>query len=298
MSPSRQRPTHALHLTRPSRHGCNPRVPQGWGVRGMKAARRIQRGFTLTELLVVIGIIGLLIALLLPVLARSKTASQSTVCKNNLRQLGISLQMFVSENHFYPENRFQTNPVVPASSDRFWLAKLARETLGVPPATNFNQEGVWRCPAVRWSEPLMLGYTSNGDVPSSYGYNDDRFAGGGARDYANKFGLQGHYVPDFSLANPLDLIAASFTPIAESEVAVPSDMMAIGDGFEGNALLRRDPVETFITDGNILARHQGRANVMFCDGHVEAPTLKFLLEDNSDQALVRWNRDHQPHRRR
>ena len=28
---------------------------------------------------------------------------------------------------------------------------------------------------------------------------------------------------------------------------------------------------------------------------LSAPTLKFLFEDNSDQALARWNRDHQPH---
>jgi len=38
------------------------------------------------------------------------------------------------------------------------------------------------------------------------------------------------------------------------------------------------------------------ANVTFCDGHVESPTLKFLFEDTSDEALSRWNRDHLPHR--
>jgi len=252
-------------------------------------------GFTLVELLVGIAMVVVLIALLLPVVARSKAATQSTVCKSNLRQLGISLQMFVSENHFYPENLFQTKPVVPASSDRFWLAKLARETLGVPPATNFNQEGVWRCPSVRWSDPLLRGFTFNGDVPSSYGYNDDRFSGGGVRDYTNKFGLQGHYIPDSSLPKPLDLTMALFTPINESEVAVPSDMMAIGDCFEGTALFTRRPIESFAGDGNVTTRHRGRANVVFCDGHVESPTLKFLFEDTSDAALARWNYDHQPH---
>jgi prepilin-type processing-associated H-X9-DG protein len=48
--------------------------------------------------------------------------------------------------------------------------------------------------------------------------------------------------------------------------------------------------------GNILTRHQGRANVVFCDGHVESPTLQFLFADTSDEALSRWNRDHLPHR--
>ncbi|HEY2328769.1 MAG TPA: type II secretion system protein [Verrucomicrobiae bacterium] len=39
-----------------------------------------------------------------------------------------------------------------------------------------------------------------------------------------------------------------------------------------------------------------QANVVFCDGHVESPTLQFLFEDTSDEALSRWNRDHLPHR--
>ncbi len=44
------------------------------------------------------------------------------------------------------------------------------------------------------------------------------------------------------------------------------------------------------------ARLQGKANVVFCDGHVESPTLPFLFADTSAAALSRWNRDHQPHR--
>ena len=120
--------------------------------------------------------------------------------------------------------------------------------------------------------------------------SDDKFTGKGPRDSANKWGLQGHY------DSGADLASLSFTPIAESEVVAPSDMVAIGDCFEGNALLMRRPIEVFAERGNILARHRGKANVVFCDGHVESPTVKLLLEDTSDTALARWNRDHQPHR--
>jgi prepilin-type processing-associated H-X9-DG protein len=42
----------------------------------------------------------------------------------------------------------------------------------------------------------------------------------------------------------------------------------------------------------------GKANVVFCDGHVESPALAFLFTDTSDAALSRWNRDHLPHRER
>ena len=127
-------------------------------------------------------------------------------------------------------------------------------------------------------------------VFTDYGYNDDKFSGKGYKDSENKFGLEGHYD-----TNDTKWASASFKPIAESEVVAPTDMMAIGDCFEANAIFQRRSIEVFAEFGNILIRHGGKANVVFCDGHVESPTLKFLLEDTSDTALARWNRDHQPH---
>ncbi len=247
--------------------------------------------FTLIELLAVLAIIALLAALLLPSLVQSKTAAQSTACKSNLRQLGIALQNFVSENHYYPENRFRRRPFTVDASEPCWSTQLVREGLGISrPATNFYQEGVWRCPSAQWSA-RMLEATSL--VPADlcyYGYNDDTFIG--QPQDPIKYGLQGHYTPGTEVSFP------SFTPIAESEVVTPGDMMAIGDSFEANALFMRRSVEFFQKCGNVQTRHRGRANVVFCDGHVEWPALKFLLEDTSDAALVRWNRDHLAHRDR
>ena len=73
-------------------------------------------------------------------------------------------------------------------------------------------------------------------------------------------------------------------------------MMAIGDSFDAGVVFMRDDLNDLLRYGNTLTRHQGKANVVFCDGHVESPTLQFLFADTSDAALSRWNRDHQPHR--
>ncbi|MGZ5543163.1 MAG: H-X9-DG-CTERM domain-containing protein, partial [Limisphaerales bacterium] len=48
--------------------------------------------------------------------------------------------------------------------------------------------------------------------------------------------------------------------------------------------------------GHVSKRHLGKLNVLFCDGHTESPTLNALFVDTNDTALIRWNRDHQPHR--
>src|SRR5262245_23969998 len=77
--------------------------------------RRVERdaqGFTLIELLVVMAIICLLAALLLPVLARAKTAARRIQCLNNQRQLNDVWELYSSDNRGWLVNNGLVDPLV------------------------------------------------------------------------------------------------------------------------------------------------------------------------------------------
>jgi prepilin-type N-terminal cleavage/methylation domain-containing protein/prepilin-type processing-associated H-X9-DG protein len=243
-------------------------------------------GFTLVELLIVIAIIGILAALLLPALSRSMVRARQIQCVNNVRQLGIGLHEFVSDNHIYPlfvDAEYDKNGIL--TNGNSWPSRLGY-------ATN----GIWLCPGVKSKGILGISF-------ASYGYNA---FGLGAR--WDSLGLGGHYgFPNVAKDNNKLGIPTVKPPVSPADIINPSEMMAIGDGFHGNAaeifsgqgmLWRHDSYPGFFDTATANARHQGKANVVFCDGHVESPTLKFLFEDTSDAALIRWNRDHLPHRER
>ena len=287
-------------------------IQQGKGPIEMRRDNR--DGFTLVELLVVIAIIGVLAALLLSAISKSRIKAQQIRCVNNVRQLGLALQQFVADYHVYPLN-VNLHWSDGGEHATRWRTALEQDALsGRDPwalkrlGTNWWHSAVWHCPAVQFSGFALGTKTSTTSYFfSNYGYNAYGLRRWEDPDSLGLGGHKGNRIPTNSVDSPY----LDSPPVRESEVVNPSEMMAIGDGFVGGNGVIVDTTENSSrlqrTSGlqdiggstaRSYSRHQGKANVVFCDGHVESPKLQFLFEDMSDAALARWNRDHQPHRDR
>lgn len=248
--------------------------------------------FTLVELLVVIAVIGVLGALLLAAVAQVKGKALRIQCVNNVRQLGVLLQSSVTANNVYP----LTVNAKKNDGGHYWMQVMQYNESSEPKTSDLRvwlTQGIWRCPAASILSPWPTNR-----LYISYGYNG---LGLSAETDTNALGLGGHFLS--GNGSP-----AASSRVGEPEVVNPSEMMAIGDGFMGGGGIIRDGELIMWRNNSVTneyyagstkrsyALHQGKANVVFCDGHVESPTLQFLFEDTSDAALSRWNRDHLPHR--
>jgi prepilin-type N-terminal cleavage/methylation domain-containing protein len=157
--------------------------------------RQDRDGFSLIELMVVIAIIGILAALLLPALNRAVGRARQTQCMNNVRQLGLGLQQFVSDNHFYPLS-------VDAEFDKSnhptnfntWTEAIEYQLSGGDHRSNpsFWNKGAWLCPGVKSKGILDQSFNSYGYNAYGFGVNSNSLGLGGITDLPMPYRLASH----------------------------------------------------------------------------------------------------------
>jgi prepilin-type N-terminal cleavage/methylation domain-containing protein/prepilin-type processing-associated H-X9-DG protein len=261
--------------------------------------------FTLIELLVVIAIIAILASLLLPALSLAKAKANNVKCMSNLRQMGIALTMYVQDFGAYPVSG-DASHVIPQFMLASWRRKLREyasepvlsRDVGLVSVVAYKKTGIFRCPSVRtnrWDAQnypgIVNSYSYEGDYYAEhYGYNQDQWTSRQGLGY--------------------DYLAENHTPqpVREGEVKVPSDMIALGDGLfagqeGGKRYIERSPIIGRDSWGHgrgssgdtriSRQRHSNKANMVFCDGHVEALKMDALFKSTSPRDLRRWSRDNE-----
>lgn len=103
----------------------------------MQRAARSTIGFTLVELLVTISIIGILAAMLLPALSRSKESGRVAVCQGNLHQIGIALQIYVDDSGNRMPTMYDFNPALATNPP----------SIDVVLASQLGSPQILRCPS-------------------------------------------------------------------------------------------------------------------------------------------------------
>ena len=247
--------------------------------------------FTLVELLMVVGIIGILVAILLPMLNRSREAAASVQCVANLRNIGQAVQVFLRENDncFAPSRNESdwgsgTTLIDPNAGNAYWgvfyarSAKLSKETFACPVILQKGEQGM-----VGYANPWCT-YGLNGWGNSNSGLSDterDTFF----RDrsqialFKRPKDNQGNYV-SWSLSNPGR--RASLVKYPEQTIFCQDSWESqLDGGHNGDTYASADSgnrgqLTEYPGHDIEYLRHSNNSisNALFVDGHVEALSKK------------------------
>ena len=233
--------------------------------------------FTLIELLVVIAVIAILAALLFPVFTTAKSSAKRARCVCNLRQLAAAVLMYADDNN---------GRCVPAAADMFDLNHYRWHGWRPAEGTDFLPQkgplwsylarsgGIKVCPSAR---DFALDYAPNDFEANCGGYGYNAAYVGGTyyqHGFSPEATAEASLVSD--IKRPSKTIMFTDAAMAQgyptphtTEYSFCEPVFGVG---ENNTVL------SFHMTPSIHFRHNGRANVAWCDGHVTSERMSFTTE--------------------
>jgi prepilin-type N-terminal cleavage/methylation domain-containing protein/prepilin-type processing-associated H-X9-DG protein len=156
------------------------RREDGMSMKGAKVTKK--SGFTLIELLVVIAIIALLMAILMPALSRARDQGRRVTCGNNLKQIGLCLNMYGSDY----------DAKLPLNNSGYWLWDVAYSTTDYMLRTGGDRH-IFYCPCDTTKRPDMAILWQFSQSPP-YGSTPEHVAEPtDPRERANRYRVTGYF---------------------------------------------------------------------------------------------------------
>ncbi len=219
------------------------------------------RGFTLIELLTVIAIIGILAAIIIPTVGRVRESARDAACKSNLRQIGLAVQLYGNERNVYPASRNGNNDPDPGFLWRQSLRPYMGSQRGNQNDEQLNSQIVI-CP-------------SRVIIPADDGTNVRPTYSAHSTVMPDRIDNPARALVRFgSLQRPTETILLA-DATQQTNGGSHSNLFSVpgivGAGGEANA---NTPIEIGPDNESVSNqswfryRHNGRANVVFADGHV------------------------------